>query len=492
MKIIKLTKQQQRLFSWMDPFLVLERLEFPGSFALAATESADDEEAELPAGLMICHFKTDRLVIDWLWIAEQFRQQGIGDALLSAAVAIAEQRKLKYVSADMRMEFGQELICLGAEDYFGEHLFQKVQELPGEWMTSLQRLSMNPYLKMKPKMTYDVELINSLDQSKLRNVVAGFSKTPGVQMLYPVAGEESRLEQNVSCVIRDKDTICGGLMIQAVGNTLYPVLLAARSLEEANALMHYSLIAALKKYHKPMDVRIILNDQTLVPLIERILPGQRIVCKRYTAETDAYRKDLKISEELTCTAYLETLDEILQKQAGDFVSSEETEVSADETQNRAIEEQDMILTLRDFQKCELLQKNVEIMQIQSVEEMDLQKLYMLLGACQNGRPCTWFPENMATLPITWFEPELSCYYEKNGQIEIVLFVHREASGRLWAEYLYLRDETPQSVGLIMDILRFAVSKALKKYPLGTEVAVRCHTKNISILLDRLFPEAAEQ
>ena len=54
MKIGRLTKEQIDFFADMDPLLMLERLEFPNCFALAATETDMQTREELPAGLMIC------------------------------------------------------------------------------------------------------------------------------------------------------------------------------------------------------------------------------------------------------------------------------------------------------------------------------------------------------------------------------------------------------------------------------------------------------
>ena len=49
MKIGRLTKEQVDFFADMDPLLMLERLEFPNCFALAATETDMQTLEELPA-----------------------------------------------------------------------------------------------------------------------------------------------------------------------------------------------------------------------------------------------------------------------------------------------------------------------------------------------------------------------------------------------------------------------------------------------------------
>ena len=59
----------------MDPFLMLERMDIPGYFALAASETDEAGAQELPAGLLLCAMKKSSLVIEWIYVRKEFCMQ---------------------------------------------------------------------------------------------------------------------------------------------------------------------------------------------------------------------------------------------------------------------------------------------------------------------------------------------------------------------------------------------------------------------------------
>lgn len=192
MKIVRLIKQQQEAFSHMDPFMKLERLDDPGVFALAAAEENEVRETYVPAGLMICAVRDDRICVIWLYVEEKFRWKGVGDSLLSAAADLAVQKGLPYVSASMPEDYGQELICRDAEEYLREHLFlQEETTADGRCLTA-EAASYHKDMNVSTELScveYESELDRAIQQAE------GFPAEP----------DESRAADEKDFIVKLKD-----------------------------------------------------------------------------------------------------------------------------------------------------------------------------------------------------------------------------------------------------------------------------------------------
>lgn len=94
-------------------------------------------------------------------------------------------------------------------------------------------------------------------------------------------------------------------------------------------------------------------------------------------------------------------------------------------------------------------------------------------------------EDIAFLPIEWFEQDVSSVVLTEERVSGMLLVHQLPSGRLMVDLLFSSSGDAQ-----MDILRMitrAIREAVDKYPAGTPVIIRRHNKRVFALTDRLFP-----
>lgn len=289
MKIGRLTKEQIDFFADMDPLLMLERLEFPNCFALAATETDTQTGEELPAGLMICAKSDERLIIEWIYVATSYRMQGIGEQLLVAAFDIAKQQQLPEVGAYVNREFGREMVCPGEEKFLGDHLFDKEQQLPGEWLTDLRRLSEQPYFKQQKERLPIVTPLQQLTRAKLREALDSLASLEGAAMLYSAADAGAYLDEELSFLISAKGEIRGGILVQCISRNLYetvddtlalagkeqvlcPVYFCAQSKPEEKALLFAAMQAAAKKYTPDTEVHIISHSNLCDRLMHEVLP----------------------------------------------------------------------------------------------------------------------------------------------------------------------------------------------------------------------------
>lgn len=321
MKIARLTKEQKDFFLDMDPLMMLERLEFPGSFALVAIEQNKRTQRDIPAGLMICSQWKDRLVIEWLYIAIQYRTQGIGEQLLLAAFQTAKQQNLPMLCAYINKDYGRELICPDEELFFKERLFQQEQQLPGEWFTDLRTLSMQPFFKRKATSLPQVVSLRKLSATMVRDAIAALANAKGADMLYSVAGNSELFDSDLSFLIMDGNTVRAALLVQSVTRNLpeerngvivrvsedilYPALFYAKSEPDVTALLFASLQAANEKYTPDTNVQVILTSSTYSRLLTAILPTDQIENKLLIANVDDFEQiDLRLELQLRQLAQL--------------------------------------------------------------------------------------------------------------------------------------------------------------------------------------------
>lgn len=289
MKIGRLSREQIDFFADMDPLLMLERLEFPNCFALAATETDMQTGEELPAGLMVCAKSDDRLIIEWIYVAPSYRMQGIGEQMLVAAFDIAKQQQLPEICAYVNREFGREMVCPDEEKFLGDHLFDKEQQLPGEWLTDLRTLSEQPYFKQQKEWLPIVTPLQQLTRAKLREALDSLASLEGAAMLYSAADAGAYLDEELSFLLSAKGEIRGGILVQCISRNLYetvddtlvsagkeqvlsPVYFCAQSVQEEKALLFAAMQAAVKKYAPDTEVHIICRSNSCDRLMHEVLP----------------------------------------------------------------------------------------------------------------------------------------------------------------------------------------------------------------------------
>ena len=303
MRIVRLTKEQREFFLGMDPFYMMERLEFPGSFALAALETDETTNTDLPVGLMICSTGKDRLVIEWLFVSPEHRMKGVGEQLVLAALEAAENGSLKTVCAYMNRTDQRERICSGEEQYFMERLFGEKQALPGEWVTDIRTIAANPYFKRKKETNDQICFLRYLSGAKRSEYITALAAS--VPMLYPVDKNSALLDPDISLFLFQDEKLCGGFLAQCVTTpvyevskgrilqtgerqTLYPVLFRAASEKVAGALLLATVGAAQRKYEPDTAVHVILRDSNLAILMEKMAPEAHLESWFLTAQVQDY------------------------------------------------------------------------------------------------------------------------------------------------------------------------------------------------------------
>ena len=305
MKIGILMKEQRELFADMDPFWMMERLELPGYFAMAATEFDEEENSELPAGLMIGEILSDKLIVEWIYVQNEFRSRGIGAQLLDAAFTIARKNNLPTVCAYLSEEWGRELVCPSEEVFLEAYGFGNRSSLAGEWLTNLQALSEQEYFQQPTDDLPIVTPLQQLTRSQAKTALDTLAGKEDAAMLCPINGQQASFDEELSFLLSSKGEIKGGILVKCLSRNrnevregkvvllakekvLYPVLLCASSESEQQALLSAALQAAMKKYAKDTEVHILLRDDRLDPFLKKLRLDDAIPCSMLSANVEEY------------------------------------------------------------------------------------------------------------------------------------------------------------------------------------------------------------
>ena len=97
-------------------------------------------------------------------------------------------------------------------------------------------------------------------------------------------------------------------------------------------------------------------------------------------------------------------------------------------------------------------------------------------------------DDLTTLPMEWFDPEVSCYVEADDRIDGLLLVHKLPSGKLRVECMCAFG--PDLKKDMAYMMRFAILQAARLYPDDTEVIIPRRDESTKQLAGYLFPNAA--
>lgn len=276
----------------MDPFQMMGWLEFPGTYALAATDQKQTTGEDIPAGLLICSVSGQSLIIDWLCVSVNYRMQGVGEQLLLKAVEMAKNAGFQTIKAYINEEYGRELICHGQEQYFKERLFEQERKLAGEWFTDLRTLAAHPFFRHNQqtrKSGSSIISFRKLTTQKIRDGIAALAAMHETAVLYDMShGIGSCYDPDLSYFLMDGEQICGALVVQCITqytqysesatgeNVLYPVLFDSGSEQDVYVLLWEAMQTALKKYTMDTEVRVVLTNDRYERLCTYLMPERWI------------------------------------------------------------------------------------------------------------------------------------------------------------------------------------------------------------------------
>lgn len=94
-------------------------------------------------------------------------------------------------------------------------------------------------------------------------------------------------------------------------------------------------------------------------------------------------------------------------------------------------------------------------------------------------------EDIAYLPMDWYENEVSSYTVLDGRVVGLFLIHRTVSGVLQTKLLFASG--PDSQKNLLRMIVHSIKKAGELYPSDTKVVIRCESAASRALFDNLFP-----
>ncbi|MBR4515713.1 MAG: hypothetical protein IKO61_12610 [Lachnospiraceae bacterium] len=94
-------------------------------------------------------------------------------------------------------------------------------------------------------------------------------------------------------------------------------------------------------------------------------------------------------------------------------------------------------------------------------------------------------EDLAVMPMGWYDMDVSCAVRTDGEITGFLLVHRYPSGILAPVFLFASG--PNSKMDLLNMLRYAIRSAAEEFSPETSVLIRRHNPAVKALSDKLFP-----
>lgn len=94
-------------------------------------------------------------------------------------------------------------------------------------------------------------------------------------------------------------------------------------------------------------------------------------------------------------------------------------------------------------------------------------------------------EDLAMLPMEWYEKEISACVITDGKAKGFLLIHRRPSGILMPVLLYASGVDARKE--MLNMMRFCINAAVKKYPGDTKVLIYRYDDNTRSLSSYLFP-----
>lgn len=99
-------------------------------------------------------------------------------------------------------------------------------------------------------------------------------------------------------------------------------------------------------------------------------------------------------------------------------------------------------------------------------------------------------EDLDTLPVGWFEPEVSCCVQSMGKVNGLLLFHQTPSGKLAVKLLFAcKPATNQD---LLGMIRFAIMQAQENYSPQTQVVIRSYDEATEAFARKLFPQVENQ
>lgn len=148
------------------------------------------------------------------------------------------------------------------------------------------------------------------------------------------------------------------------------------------------------------------------------------------------------------------------------------------------ESRDLRVTVADLKALSLSSQPIASSGIVTIGELTIHQLRKGIINCLFCQK-EGILADLDTLPVSWFEPNVSCCVRVEGKVCGFLLVHKACSGRLDAELLFAAE--PAGKQDLIAMIRYAIWQTAEHYPPDTQVLIHRCSDATRVLTNRMFP-----
>ena len=203
----------------------------------------------------------------------------------------------------------------------------------------------------------------------------------------------------------------------------------------------------------------------------------------YAADADSGRELLEEFERRCRVAGVKRVD----FEFGEEISERGAELEALQAAGYACHQaqsRDLMVTVADFKALPVSARSKDYPNVASLGTLTLNQMRKGVEHCIYRRRTGLLPD-LYTLPLNWFETELSCCAKPEEKVCGFLLVHPQPSGGLSVELLYASE--PAGKQDMLGMIRHAISCLVRDYPDDTRVLIHRCNDETRMLTDKLFP-----
>jgi GNAT superfamily N-acetyltransferase len=262
--IVRVLPEDFNSFRIFDPYDCLDLCVLPGSYALGALDDGSGEKENRPVGLFVATVTGEALVIEWMATDPDFRNLGVGDAFLEAAITAAEGLGLSEVQARIRED------VKSAAEYFDYCQFDVKKPDKGEYRLTFPEAVTYGKIPRDGDPEY-IKPVKDLSPNEISALNDYLENSKHVHSLAPGIKCSSYIDPSLSCVWMEDGEMGGALLFVSSGHNHYPVLIDGKTAYETKGLI--SFVADKVKKSKLLDDLLIIrmNSSYIQSMVKSII-----------------------------------------------------------------------------------------------------------------------------------------------------------------------------------------------------------------------------
>ena len=154
------------------------------------------------------------------------------------------------------------------------------------------------------------------------------------------------------------------------------------------------------------------------------------------------------------------------------------------------ESNEICLSVDELSQLPVMETQNVTSEIRSIGSLTLPQMQKGLIRAHFGNKTGKMLTDLTALPVSWFEPDISCCVLQEGIVNGLLLIHKTETDRLAVQLMYIEQNLSQVY--ILRMIQFAVKRAREKYPADTQVVVKCCNPEIKAFTEKLFRKKSEQ